>query len=211
MNLLCSKRLAADLQFLHPPSVGPGHNCCCCWTHGWPPPLDSDRCQVGNWWGENWSGNWTVSSLHSSVSNNNNIRVRLWFLQREANYSVNKFWFFLIRILHFSTKNVFKIFNRIKICPVKISLGLLWFKQNPRCLWIPCQNLKKEKKTNPLSIHIYISVVSGAESSMYGGLYFIWVLQLTAVFHKAIWLCVYKRKVRVGQEILVSSGQPTLV
>lgn len=33
-------------------------------------------------------------------------------------------------------------------------------------------------------------------------MFFIWVLQLTALFHKAIWLCVYKREVRVGQEVL---------
>lgn len=41
--------------------------------------------------------------------------------------------------------------------------------------------------------------MSGARSTK-GGLFFIWVLQLTALFHKAIWLWVYK-KVRVGQEV----------
>lgn len=33
-------------------------------------------------------------------------------------------------------------------------------------------------------------------------MFFIWVLQLTALFHQAIWLCVYKREVRGGHEIL---------
>lgn len=42
--------------------------------------------------------------------------------------------------------------------------------------------------------------MSGARSTK-GGLFFIWVLQLTALFHKAIWLWVYKKKVRVGQEV----------
>lgn len=35
-----------------------------------------------------------------------------------------------------------------------------------------------------------------------GGLFFIWVLQLTALFHKPIWLCAYKTEVRVGQMVL---------
>lgn len=33
------------------------------------------------------------------------------------------------------------------------------------------------------------------------GVYFIWVLQLTALFYKAIWLCGYKEEVRVGQKV----------
>lgn len=70
---------------------------------------------------------------------------------------------------------------------------------------------KKKKKSNPLPIYIYISAMSEVRSARGKGLFFIWALQLTALFLKAIWLCVHKRGVRVGQEALGIKPPATLV
>lgn len=52
-------------------------------------------------------------------------------------------------------------------------------------------------------MYLYFSGVRGMElKSIERGLFFIWALQLTALFHEAIWLCVYKREVRGGQKVL---------
>lgn len=69
----------------------------------------------------------------------------------------------------------------------------------------------RSKKSNPLPIYIYISAVSEIGSTRGKGLFFIWALQLTALFLKAIWLCVHKREVRVGQEALGIKPAATLV
>lgn len=50
----------------------------------------------------------------------------------------------------------------------------------------------------------FISIFQRCQGQSTGGrgLFFIWVLLLTALFHKAIWLCAYKTEVRVGQMVL---------
>lgn len=69
----------------------------------------------------------------------------------------------------------------------------------------------RSKKSNPLPIYIYISAVSEVRSVRGKGLFFIWALQLTALFLKAIWLCVHKQEVRVGQQALGIKQAATLV
>lgn len=50
----------------------------------------------------------------------------------------------------------------------------------------------------------FISIFQQCQGQSTGGRgrFFIWVFLLTALFHKAIWLCAYKTEVRVGQMVL---------